>query len=400
MSEQTVVRSVDRRRVSSPLVFAVLGGLSAFGPLCMDMYLPGLPELSDDLSTPAWAAQATISVCMAGLAAGQIVAGPISDARGRRGPLLAGVGLFTLSSLLCAVAPNIVILLVLRLVQGLAGAAGIAIARAIVRDRHDDPTHAAREFAILTVISGVAPILAPSIGGAILEVGDWRAIFVVLAGLGLVLLLGTWRGIPETLPPAQRHGGGLAQTGRAIATLIRDRRFVGLSLACGLSFGAMAVYIAGSPFVLEDLHGISPTVFAVIFGVNATGLIAASWIGRGLVARLGAPALLGGGQAMQVAGGALVLVTVIADAGLAPLLVGLFLVVSATGVLVPNATALAMADHPDMAGSASGLLGLAAFGLGALLAPVAGVAGESALPMAIAIFAAATGGAIALRALR
>ncbi|MBX5443248.1 MAG: multidrug effflux MFS transporter [Solirubrobacteraceae bacterium] len=366
----------------------------------MDMYLPGLPELSDDLATPAWAAQATVSVCMAGLAAGQIVAGPISDARGRRGPLLAGVGVFTLSSLLCALAPSIVVLLLLRLVQGLAGAAGIAIARAIVRDRHDDPAHAAREFAILTVISGVAPILAPSLGGAVLEVGDWRAIFVVLAGVGLVLWLGTWRVIPETLPRERRHGGGLAQTGRAIAVLVRDRGFVGLALACGLSFGAMAVYIAGSPFVLEHRHGIGPTVFAVVFGVNAAGLIASSWVGRTLVARVGAPALLAGGQAMQVAGGALVLVTVLAGLGLAPLLAGLFLVVSATGVLVPNATALAMADHPEIAGSASGVLGLVAFGLGAVLAPLAGVAGDSALPMAITIFAAATGGAVALRAAR
>lgn len=378
----------------------LLGGLSAFGPLSIDMYLPGLPEMSADLSAPDWSAQATISLCMVGLAVGQLIAGPISDARGRRGPLLVGIALYTLSSLGCALAPGIVVLLVLRLVQGIAGSAGIAIARAIVRDRNDDPTQAARAFGLLTMITSAAPILAPSIGGLVLHVSDWRAVFVVLAAIGAFLLVSCWISMPETLPSERRHRGGLAQTGAALRALRHDPRFVVLALVGGLSFGAMGAYLSGSSFVLEDLHGMSPQLFGLVFGLNGVGLIVASQGGRMLVGRLGSEGLLRAAQAIQLSGAVLVLVSVVADLGLAPLLAGFFLLVSMTGVVVPNVTTLAMIDHPDKAGSASGVLGVAMFAAGAVAAPIAGVAGASALPMAITMVASSAGAAVALRALR
>jgi DHA1 family bicyclomycin/chloramphenicol resistance-like MFS transporter len=394
------LNTTARRSALSAWVFALLGALSAFGPLSMDMYLPGLPAMSADLNAPDWSAQATISLCMVGLAFGQLVAGPISDARGRRRPLLVGIAVYTLSSLGCALAPGIVVLLVLRLVQGVAGAAGIAIARAIVRDRNDDPTAAARAFSLLTMVTSVAPVLAPSIGGLVLHVSDWRGVFVVLAAIGLFLLVACWISMPESLPPERRHRGGLAQTGAALRDLGHDPRFVVLTLVGGLSFGAMGAYLAGSSFVLEDLHGLSPQVFAVVFGINGVGLIVASQGGRMLVGRLGSEGLLRAAQAVQLTGAVLVLASAVAGLGIAPLLVGFFLLVSMTGIVVPNVTTLAMIDHPDKAGSASGLLGVAMFAAGAVVAPIAGVAGASALPMAITMVVSSAGAAAALRVLR
>jgi DHA1 family bicyclomycin/chloramphenicol resistance-like MFS transporter len=393
------LNTTTRRSALSPWVFALLAALSAFGPLSMDMYLPGLPAMSADLGAPDWSAQATISVCMVGLAAGQLIAGPISDARGRRGPLLVGIAAYTLSSIGCALAPGIVVLLVLRLVQGLAGAVGIAIARAIVRDRNDDATDAARAFTLLSMITSVAPVLAPTLGGAVLHVSDWRGVFVVLAAIGAFLLVSCWLSMPETLAPERRHGGGLAQTRDALRTLRRDPRFVVLALTTALGFGAMGAYLAGSSFVLEDQHGLSPQLFAVVFGVNGLGLIAAGQGGRMLVRRVGPETLLRTAQAIQLLGALLVLASAVADLGIVPLLAGFFLVVSMTGIVVPNATTLAMLDHPERAGSASGLLGVAMFAAGAIAAPIAGVAGDSALPMAITMVASAAGACLVLRGL-
>jgi DHA1 family bicyclomycin/chloramphenicol resistance-like MFS transporter len=393
------LNTTARRSALSAWVFALLAALSAFGPLSMDMYLPGLPAMSADLGAPDWSAQATISVCMVGLAAGQLIAGPISDARGRRGPLLVGIVAYTLSSIGCALAPGIVVLLILRLVQGLAGAVGIAIARAIVRDRNDDPTDAARAFTLLSMITSVAPVLAPTLGGAVLHVSDWRGVFVVLAAIGAFLLVSCWLSMPETLAPERRHGGGLAQTRDALRTLRRDPRFVVLALTTALGFGAMGAYLAGSSFVLEDQHGLSPQLFALVFGVNGLGLIVAGQGGGMLVGRGGPEALLRAAQAIQLIGAVLVLASAVADLGLVPLLAGFFLVVSMTGIVVPNATTLAMLDHPERAGSASGLLGVAMFASGAIAAPIAGVAGDSAVPMAITMVASAAGACIVLRGL-
>jgi DHA1 family bicyclomycin/chloramphenicol resistance-like MFS transporter len=393
------LNTTTRRSALSPWVFTLLAALSAFGPLSMDMYLPGLPAMSADLGAPDWSAQATISVCMVGLAVGQLIAGPISDARGRRGPLLVGIAVYTLSSIGCALAPGIVVLLILRLVQGLAGAVGIAIARAIVRDRNDDATDAARAFTLLSMITSVAPVLAPTLGGAVLHVSDWRGVFVVLAAIGAFLLVSCWLSMPETLPPERRHGGGLAQTRDALSTLRRDPRFVVLALTTALGFGAMGAYLAGSSFVLEDQHGLSPQLFAVVFGVNGLGLIVAGQGGRMLVGRVGPEALLRAAQAIQLLGAILVLASAVADLGIVPLLAGFFLVVSMTGIVVPNATTLAMLDHPERAGSASGLLGVAMFASGAIAAPIAGVAGDSAVPMAITMVASAAGACIVLRGL-
>jgi DHA1 family bicyclomycin/chloramphenicol resistance-like MFS transporter len=374
----------------------LLGALSTFGPLSMDLYLPGLPSMAHDLSAPAWAAQLTITTSMLGLAGGQLVAGPISDARGRRGPLLAGLTAYMVTSLLCAMSPTIWVLLVLRLVQGAAGAAGIVIARAIVRDLHSGIA-AARFFAVLVLVSGLAPILAPLVGGQLLHVTDWRGVFVFLAGVGAALLFAAWWMLPDTLRPELRHTGGLVATVHVFGELVRDRAFMGYTLAMGGAFGAMATYISGSPFVLEDIHGVSPQLFSVLFALNAAGIMAASQVSRSLVGRFGPRRLLGIGVTISAAGGLGVLVAVVFDLGLAGLLPSFFVMVASLGMILPNSTALALADHPRTAGSASALLGLAQFAIGALAAPLAGVGGsDTALPLAIVASTLSVSGLVCL----
>jgi MFS transporter, DHA1 family, multidrug resistance protein len=380
------------RLLSHGRLVLLLGSLSAFGPLSMDMYLPGLPSMARDLSAPAWAAQLTITASMLGLAGGQLIAGPISDALGRRRPLLAGLAAYMATSLLCAFAANIWLLLGFRVIQGAAGAAGIVIARAIVRDLHTGAA-AARFFALLMLVNGLAPILAPLAGGELLHVTDWRGIFVVLAAIGALLLVAAWAMLAETLAPEARHGGGLPATVRVFGGLVDDREFMGYALAIGLAFGAMAAYIAGSPFVLQDIYGASPQLFSVVFALNASGIIAASQVSRALVDRLGPRTLLNAGAAMSALGGLGALTSVVFDVGLAMLLPSFFVVVASIGLVFPNATALALADHPRTAGSASALLGLRQFATGAVAAPLAGVGGShTALPMGIVMATLSLGG--------
>jgi DHA1 family bicyclomycin/chloramphenicol resistance-like MFS transporter len=370
-------------------LIVLLGALSMCGPLSIDFYLPGLPAMARDLDASPSATQLTMTACMIGLGVGQVVVGPISDQLGRRRPLLAGLAIFTVMSVLCALAPSVWVLLALRLVQGLAGATGIVLSGAIVRDMTEGAA-SARLFAALLTFGALAPVLAPLAGGQVLHVSDWRGCFVAMAAIGFVLLVASALMLHETLAPERRHGGGLATSRRAFALLSRDRAFVGLVTCTALSFCALAVYLGGSSFVLEDIHGLSPQLYSVAFAVNALGISLLSQISRRLVDRVGPAVLLRAGIATSSLGGVGTLLSVLTDAPLGPLLVSLFLVVSAIGLVRPNAMALAMGPHPERAGSAAGIIGAAQFILGAVLLPIAGTGGSAdALPMALAICATA-----------
>jgi DHA1 family bicyclomycin/chloramphenicol resistance-like MFS transporter len=365
----------------------LLGGLSAFGPLSMDMYLPGLPELGRELHASASATQLTLTACLAGLALGQLVAGPLSDRLGRRRPVLVGIAVYTVASLLCAVAPSIAVLVLLRFVQGAAGAAGIVIGRAVVRDLYEGDA-AARLFSSLTLVNGVAPILAPVLGAQLLAITDWRGIFVVLAGLGAVLFAAAAFGLRESLPEPRRNTEGLSGLRSALDILVRDRAFAAYALTSGFVMGAMFAYIAGSPFVLQDIHGLSPQAYSGVFAGNGLGIMGASYLSRRLIGRLRPAQVLEAGVAVAGVGATLLLVAVLAGAPVGFVIAGLFLVVAPVGLVTPNATALALADHPAIAGSASALLGVAQFLIGAAAAPLVGLAGtHSAVPMAITIVA-------------
>ncbi|MFD6418492.1 multidrug effflux MFS transporter [Streptomyces sp. NPDC060194] len=375
------------QRRAGLLVTLVLGGLTALPPLSMDMYLPALPQVTDALSAPAATIQLTLTACLAGMALGQLVVGPMSDRWGRRRPLLAGMVLYVLATAVCAFAPSAELLIGFRLVQGLAGSAGIVIARAVVRDLYDGD-EMARFFSTLMLISGVAPVVAPLIGGQILQVTDWRGVFVVLTGIGVLLTLVVWRFLGETLPAELRHPGGVAHALRTMRGLLADRVFAGYTFAGGFAFAALFAYISASPFVVQDLYGASPQTFSLLFGINSVGLIAAGQInGRLLVGRVSLDTVLGVGLGLiTLAATALLLMTsgVFGEVGLVPVAAGLFVLMSSMGLTLPNANTQALMRTPHAAGSASALLGTSSFLVGAVASPLVGIAGEeTAVPMAV-----------------
>lgn len=364
-----------------------LGGLAAFGPLALDLYLPGLPAMATDLATTEAAAQLSLSVCMIGLALGQLLVGPVTDRVGRRLPLLVGVGLFAVTAGLCALAPSIELLLVLRFLGGLAGGAGIVIARAMVRDLYDGAA-AARVFAMLVMVSGVAPVAAPLLGGQLLRFTDWRGVFGVLAAIGAVLLVAAFTQ-RETLPVGRRRAAGFRLTFTVLGGLLRDRRFLVPALVGGLGICGMFVYIAMSSFVLQDVHGLDAQTYSLVFAANALGIVAFSQLSARLVGRFGPRAMLGAGVVLALVAGVAMLVGVLVSTSVWALLPPLFVLVACVGLIMPNATALAMGDQGGAAGAASALLGLIQFGFGAVIPPLASLGGVSPLVMSVTTVATA-----------
>lgn len=383
--------AAGERAASRLRLILIIGALSAFGPLSIDMYLPSLPSLARDLSGAAWQVQLTLTACLLGLATGQLVAGPLSDRLGRRRPLLIGVATYAAASFACAFAPSVPALIAVRLVQGAAGAAGIVISRAVVRDLHEGPA-LAQFLALTMVVNGLAPILAPIIGAQLLHVTTWRGVFVVLGAIGIGLLAMAVFGLPESLPPDRRRAGGIGTTMGVLHRLASDTQFLGYALTGSLAFAAMFTYISGSPFVVQDQHGGSPQLFSFIFATNGFGIMVAGQVSARLVHRVGARALLVAGLAASALGGVLLLTVVLLGGGLAGILPAFFLVVASIGLISPNTTALALADHAQDAGSASALLGVAQYITGGVSAPLAGVGGTgTALPMAVLIAACSLG---------
>ncbi|MGH3861460.1 multidrug effflux MFS transporter [Actinokineospora sp.] len=363
----------------------ILGGLSAFGPLSIDMYLPAFPAMAEQLGTGQAKIQITLTAFMIGLAGGQIIAGPLSDAYGRRRPLLIGLALYTLSSLACAVAPSVVALVFLRLGQGVSAAAGIVIARAAVRDMFSGAA-LARFFSLMLLVNGLGPILGPIIGGQVLRFTQWPGIFIVLAGFGVVLFLVTALALPETLAPLGRRPARLGHVLRTYRRIGTDRSFIAYAAAAGFVMGAMFAYIAGSSFVLQELHGLSPQAYSFLFGANAVGIVVMAQVNGLLLRRFAPRRLLIVGLLTSVTGGLAVLAATYLNLGLLYLLPGLFVVVASVGIVTPNSTALAMADHGHRAGTASALLGLVQFVIGGLAAPLVGFGNPStALPMGVVI---------------
>ncbi|MGW1748099.1 multidrug effflux MFS transporter [Streptomyces sp. NPDC002092] len=389
-AEPAAARTVPRTGL---LVTLILGGLTATPPLAMDMYLPSLPEVTNSLHAPAATVQLTLTACLLGMALGQLVAGPMSDRWGRRRPLLIGMIAYVVSTVLCAFAPTVELLVAFRLAQGLAGAAGIVIARAVVRDLYDGVAMA-RFFSTLMLIGGVAPIVAPLIGGQILRVTDWRGVFVVLTAVGTVLTVFVWTKLPETLPTAERHGGGVGEALHSMRRLLADLPFTGFMLTGGFAFAALFAYISASPYVIQEIYGASPQTFSLLFGLNSVGLVAVGQInGKLLVGRVRLDRALGAGLLVVIAAAtALLLMStgVLGTVGLAPVAAALFVLMSAMGVTLPNAQALALMRTKHAAGSASALLGTSSFLIGAVASPLVGIAGEhTAVPMAVVQLAAA-----------
>jgi MFS transporter, DHA1 family, multidrug resistance protein len=379
---------------SRPALIVILGSMVAIGPLSIDMYLPGLPEITRSLHAQAAEVQLTLTAAVVGLALGQLVAGPLSDRVGRRRPLVAGLLAYAAVSALCALAPTVTALTGLRLLQGLAGGAGIVIGRAVVRDLYAGAA-AARLFSSLMLVTGLAPILAPVIGAQVLKVTDWEGIFVVLAGLALAIVTLAAVALPETLPPDRRDRGGLAHTLATLRGLLSQRMFMGYALTAALAFGALFAYISGSSFVLQEVYGLSPQAFSLAFGANGLGLVIGSQINARLVGRYGPAQLLRRALLVIVTAAAALVAVVALDLGVWPVIIATFTVMSSLSFVMPNSTALALADQAKVAGTASALLGVIQFLVGGLAAPLVGLGGTgSALPMAIVMLSLATGAVV------
>jgi DHA1 family bicyclomycin/chloramphenicol resistance-like MFS transporter len=368
--------------------------MTGIGPFSMDMYLPALPRIAGEFHAGASRVQLTLTACLVGLAVGQLLTGPLSDRWGRRRPALAGLGLYAVFSLLCALAPSAEALSAARLAQGVAGGATIVISRAVVRDLHAGAA-AAAYFSRLMLVFGVAPVVAPSAGSLVLRYTSWPGVFVVLAVIGALILVAALGGLPETLPAERRHTGGLAETARGMRSLLHDRGYVGYVLALGMAGAGLFGYISGSSFVLQQVYGASPQLYGVLFGLNALGFVLVGQLNGRLVHRVPPRRLLGVALVIAVAA-AVALVVAARWHSLIAVAVPLLVFMSALGMVLPNATALALDLHPGRAGAASALLGAAQSLCGAVVAPVVGLAGSgTATPMALAMTAAAAGGLVA-----
>ncbi|MGC7100994.1 multidrug effflux MFS transporter [Amycolatopsis lurida] len=368
------------------LVLVVLASLTALAPLATDMYVSGLPELTRSLGTSISAAQLSLTTFLVGVLAGQLVLGPISDGAGRRPVLLAGSASFAGFSLVCALAPTIEVLNLARLCQGVAGAAGIVVARAVITDTVRGAA-AARGFSTLAAISSAAPIAAPVLGGAILTIAPWRAVFAALAVIGLLLTACVFAWVPESHPAARRHPGGLGATFRVMAGLARRRALLGHVLALAAGGAAVFTYISGSAFIFQDLYGASPTQSSLIFGVNALGNLAGSISFGWLATRIRIRTLLLAGLGTGFAAAAVLTVVLAATGGgFIVTWACLFAVVTSFGIFFPAVTTAGQELGRDAPGSASALLGGGQFLLGAAASPIVGLFGTaSAMPIATII---------------
>ena len=373
-----------RARLGLALLLALL---TVLGPLNIDMYLPAFPEISADLGAGASQVQLSLTTCLVGLSAGQVVIGPVSDARGRRGPLLVCVALFVLASALCALAPNTTVLVLGRFLQGFTASAGVVLSRAIVRDVFDGPA-LTRFFALIMVVVAVAPMAAPILGGGVLWLPftDWRSIFWTLALVGVVIVAVVAARLPETLPTERRVPGTLGGSLGTVGALLRDRRYLGYTLVVGLLHGGSFAYVAGTPFVYQDLYGVSPQAFGVLFGINGIAIILGSAAVGRLGERFGERSLLYVAVVTAVAATAVVFAVALLQGPLPLLVAPIFVYMTCMGMVLTGSFALAMEGQENRAGSAGSLLGALPMFIGAVVAPLVGLDETTAVPMAVLLF--------------
>ncbi|BDB27154.1 Bcr/CflA family drug resistance efflux transporter [Cupriavidus sp. TA19] len=380
-----------------PAWLLICGSLMAIAPLSIDMYLPSFPALAGDLGVDIGQVQLTLGTFLVGLALGQAFYGPFSDRFGRKPPLYVGLGLYVAAAVGCALARSAESLMLWRFLQALGGCAGMVMARAVIRDRLE-AHESARAFSSLMLVMGLAPILAPIIGGAILTAAGWRTIFWVLAAAGLaILLLVHWR-MEESLDRRQAAPLRLGTVARSYGELLRDREFVGYSLSAGFGSAGMFAYISGSPFVLIELHGIAPSHYGFVFGANALGLIAMSQLNGRLVRGRTLDHVLGRALLAPCAAGVVLAMAALAGLATLPVLLASFFVfIGALGCVTPNASALALAHQGHRAGTASALMGTLQFSLGTLGGAAVSVWRDgTALPLAV-VMALCGAGAVLMR---
>jgi DHA1 family bicyclomycin/chloramphenicol resistance-like MFS transporter len=374
----------------------VLGLLVALGPLTIDMYLPALPRIAEELSVSSSVVQLTLTGTLAGLALGQLVIGPLSDSLGRRRPLMAGIVLHMVASVFCLLAPNIVVLGLARGLQGMGAAATMVVSIAIVGDLFKGSA-AATVMSRLMLVLGAAPVLAPSLGAAVLLHGSWHWVFAVLVVMAGALLLMAAMALPETLPAEHRRPLRVRGIFTTYGQLLGDARFVVLVLVAALGMSGLFAYIAGASFVLQGGYGLDQQTFALVFGAGAVALIASTQFNVVLLRRFSPQSIVVWALAASSLFGVAFIVLAAAGAGgLAAFVVPVWLILGAMGLVIPNAPALALSRHSEASGTSAALLGAAQFGLGAAVAPLVGVLGNSQVALAVVMTA---GAVIALGAL-
>jgi MFS transporter, DHA1 family, multidrug resistance protein len=361
----------------------VLGSLAAFAPLSIDMYLPALPILADYFQTSPSFIQLSLTFFLLGLSLGQLFNGAISDIRGRRKPLLIGLMIYFVVSIFCVFSPSIWTFILLRFIQGLAGSVGTVISRAIVRDLYTG-TELTKFFALLSLVNGAAPILAPIAGAQLLRFLPWQGIFIVLGFIGFIMFFVVLFGLSETLPQNKRLRGGLKNSLITFRNLIFDRSFIGYAISQGLVTAAMFAYISGSPFVVQGIYGASAQMFSLIFAINGLGIMIASQTTGRLAGRIQESKLLIFGLGLSLSGSIALLILLLFQANLWMILIPLFFVVSSVGIVNTAGFSLAMQKQGKNAGSASALLGVISFAFGGIASPLVGIGGEeSEIPMGL-----------------
>ncbi|MFT4449905.1 Bcr/CflA family efflux MFS transporter [Bacillus subtilis] len=374
----------------------LLGMLAILGPLNIDMYLPSFPEIAKDLSASASLVQLSLTACLVGLTIGQLIVGPVSDAQGRRKPLLICIFLFALSSLFCALSPNITILVAARFLQGFTASAGLVLSRAIVRDVFTG-RELSKFFSLLMVITAVAPMVAPMTGGAILLLpfATWHTIFHVLMIIGFLLVLLIALRLKETLPPEKRIPSSIGTSVKTMGSLLKDRSFMGYALTVGFIHGGSFAYVSGTPFVYQDIYGVSPQVFSILFGINGLAIISGSFI----IGRFGGiiheKSLLRIAVITAMIATAVLLTMTMIHGPLATLVISIFIYMITIGMVLTSTFTLAMEKQGHRAGSASALLGMLPLLLGSIVSPLVGINETTAVPMGAIMFVTAVIGSLA-----
>ncbi|RPF51031.1 multidrug effflux MFS transporter [Aquisalibacillus elongatus] len=377
-------------RFSHWKLLLMLGAFTALVPLTIDLYLPAFPELSNDLESPASLIQLSLTTTLLGIAFGQLTMGALSDVFGRKKPLTISIAIYVVASIICAVAPNVWVLIAARFIQGFSGAGGIVISRSIIRDLYTG-TELTKMFSLLVLVMGLAPILAPMIGGQILLFTSWRGLFAILSIIGTLLVALAIFRLKESLPHEERSDGGLKTTFNIFASLTKHRRYMSFALVQGFAAAAMFAYISGSSFILQDIFSLSPQAYAMVFGLNALGFISMSQVVGRFSGQFSEENLLIAGMIVALTGGTILVLASVLNGGLVMVIIGLFFITSSTGLINPTSLSLAMQTQDRNAGSASALLGLFQFIFGGSVAPIVGLFGTSTiLPLSVIILVSQT----------
>lgn len=363
------------------LYVVVLGALTALGPFTVDLYLPAFPQVEADLGVSTALIQLTLTATTLGFAVGQLLVGPWSDAVGRRLPLILATSLHVGASLGVALAPDIAWLMVFRVLQGFGAAAGGVVAMATVRDLFGGYP-LVRMLSRLSLVNGLAPILAPVIGSQLLLVMPWRGLFLVLAAYGVIIVIAASLLIVETLPPERRVTAGHATLRDRYRSLFSDRIFIGVAIIGGMSFSGLFAYLSASPFLFQEVYGLDPQGYGLLFALNSIGVVAGVQISSRLARRIPPPWILAGSTLVLLGSAVAIIVLDLAGAGFWGTVVPLWFFITACGFGFPMVQALALVNHGSEAGTAASLLGALNFGLAGLLSPIVGLFGiANAIPM-------------------